>query len=580
MKKKNKELKAKLSAALKKNTILYLSFLILIIMFSITRLPFFLHYPVVDFDGDSPYYYMNVDQIDKGMWPAFIIRTPGYPLFLKFVFLFFNTNISLIALQNILSLLTSLFFIYVIHKVYAGRFKFLPLFTAIGMGAFISGSIHLISDTSFMTESLFVSFLVLFFALFILAIHSKKNLNWVSISICMAVLILIRPSALFFLLVSVIIIIFLLLNSYKKKAVFLFVIPFVLILFLTALYNYFTIGTFSVSTFTENALISFTATFLEKSDTYPPEVNEAIEKCRDRIRTVHKNVMENSWDPEKLSKVLKRYYNRNRKLIFSILIKYEKEDSYSLYLKWMPILKKVALNSILSRPKIYFKYIYSNLLNIFFNSMGDADFYHMLKKRYLKALNYKSYFTKSILDRDSIRYKAHPLRLYSKKEYGGNITEAFPKSFLKEYWDPEVLSKIKMKKVGRKKAVIIPTFLQRVHQSFKVIHEFLFRNISWIFIFFFTLIFSFIKLLKSRFHHKDAFILFIMTFSALLHGVVVATASLPILRLIYPMTFVYYLSLFLLPIIIDFDSKWFTKIKTVTTRKSTDTFASGGQKPF
>jgi hypothetical protein len=62
-----------------------------------------------------------------------------------------------------------------------------------------------------------------------------------------------------------------------------------------------------------------------------------------------------------------------------------------------------------------------------------------------------------------------------------------------------------------------------------------------------------------------------LTFSALLHGAVVAFASLPILRLIYPMTFVYYLSLFLLPIIIDFDSKWFSKIKT---------FASGGQGLF
>jgi hypothetical protein len=566
MKKKNEEQKAEVPPALKRNKILYLSFLILLIMFSITRLPFFLYYPVVDFDGDSPYYYMNVDQIDKGMWPAFMIRTPGYPLFLKFVFLFFNKNISLIALQNIFSLLTSLFFIYVIHKVYGSKFKFLPLFAAIGMGAFISGSIHLIADTSFMTESLYVNFLVLFFALFILAIHSKTNISWILSSICMAIVILIRPSALFFVLVSLIIMFFLFINSYKKKAVFLFIIPFSVILFLTSLYNYLTIGSFSVSTFTENALISFTSTFLEKNEKYEPGVNEAIEKCQDRIKPAHKNIMENSWNPEKLSRVLKRYYNRSRKLIFSILIKHEKEDSYSLYMKWRPILKKMAFNAILSRPKIYIKYIYANLVNIFFHSMGDADFYHMLKKRYLKALNYKKYFTQSILDWDTLRYKAHPLQLYSKKEYGSTITEDFPKSFLKEYWDPGVLSNIKMKKVRRKKAVIIPTFLQRVHQVFKVFHEFIFRNISWIFIFLFTFIFSFFKLLKSRFHHKDAFILFIMTFSALLHGVVVATASLPILRLIYPMTFVYYLSLFLLPIIIDFDSGWFSKIKGVTTR--------------
>ncbi|UCH96939.1 MAG: hypothetical protein JSV88_08835 [Candidatus Aminicenantes bacterium] len=563
---KIKELKAKLLPVLKRNKILYLAFLILIIMFSITRLPFFLYYPVVDFDGDSPYYYMNVDQIDKGLWPAFMIRTPGYPLFIKFVFLFFNKNISLIAIQNIFSLLTSLFFIYVIHKVYGRRFKFLPLFASIGLGAFISGSIHLISDTSFMTESLYVNFLVLFFALFILAIHAKTTITWILCSICMAAVILIRPSALFFVLVSFIIMFFLLINSYKKKAVFLFAVPFFLVLFLTSLYNYITIGSFSVSTFTENALISFTSTFLEKSQTYPPGVNEAIEKCQDRVRSSHKDVMENSWNCKKLTRVLKRYYNRSRKLIFSTLITHEKEDSFGLYMKWRPILRKIAIDAILSRPKIYIKYIYANLFTIFFHSMDDVDFYHILKRRYLKALNYKNYFTQSILDWDTLRYKAHPLQLYSKKEYGSTITRDFPRSFLKEYWDREVFSKIKIKKLRRKKALLIPTFLQRVHQGFKVVHDFIFRNNFWIFIFLFTFIFSLVRLLRSRFHHKDAFILFIMTFSALLHGVVVATASLPILRLIYPMNFVYYLSLFLLPIVIDFDSNWVLKIKAVITR--------------
>lgn len=535
-------------------------------MFSITRLPFFLYYPVVDLDGDSPYYYMNVDQIDKGMWPSFTIRTPGYPIFLKFVFLFFNKNISLIAIQNILSLLTSLFFIYVIHNVYSKRFKFLPLLASIGMGAFISSSIHLISDTSYMTESLYVNFLVLFFALFILAVHSKTKITWILCSICMAAVILIRPSALFFILVFFIIIFFLFINSYKKKAVFIFAIPFIVILFLMSLYNYITIGSFSVSTFTENALISFTSTFLEKSQMYPPGVNEAIEKCQNRIKPAHKDIIENSWNYEKLSRVLKRYYNRNRKLVFSTLITHEKEDSFSLYMKWRPILRKIALNSILIRPKICIKYIYSNLFTIFFHSMGDVDFYHVLKRRYLKALNYKKYFTLSILNWDILRYKAHPLQLYSKKEYGSTITKDFPKSFLKEYWDPKVFLKIKIKKIKRREAWMVPTFLQRVHQNFQALHRFLFRNNFWIFIFLFTLIFSFIRLLRSRFHHKNAFILFIMTLSALLHGVVVATAALPILRLIFPMNFVYYLSLFLLPIIIDFDSNWFSKIKDVITR--------------
>ena len=141
---KFKMLKTKLLSGIGRNKILFLSFLILIIMFAITRLPFFIYYPIVNINNDSTHYFTVVDQIDKGMWPSFVIRTPGYPLFMKFVFLFFNKNISLIAIQNIFSLLTSLFFVYVIHKVYvsSGRFKYLSLLASIGMGAFISSSIH------------------------------------------------------------------------------------------------------------------------------------------------------------------------------------------------------------------------------------------------------------------------------------------------------------------------------------------------------------------------------------------------------------------------------------------------------
>jgi hypothetical protein len=566
MKRNNEGQKTELPGTSPRNIILYFSLLILIVVFSITRLPFFLYYPIVDFDGDSPYYYMNVDQIDKGMWPAFMIRTPGYPLFMKLIFLIFNSNIALIAIQNIFSLLTSLFFIYVIHTVYSSRLKYLPLLASIGMGAFVSSSIHLISDTSVMTESLYVNFLILFFALFIQAIHSKTNKSWLLSSICMAIVILIRPSALFFILIFIITIFFLLTNSYKIKAVFLLVIPFMVILFLTALYNSFIIGSFSVSTFTENALISFSATFLEKNSAYPPGANKAVEDSINAVHPVHKDIMENSWDRKKLRRVLTRYYNRNRKLIFDTLNEFEESDSYGLYMKWRPLLKQMSLDAIKNRPKIFVKYVYANLVTIFFHRMTDADFYHVLKKRYLRALNYKKYFTQSILNWDTLKYKTHPFQLYSKKEYGSTITKEFPKSFLKEYWGQEVFSKVRIKKVRRKEARIIPTLLQRIHQYFKVIHEFLFRNNFWIFIFLFTFIVSFMKLLKSRFHNKEAFILFVMTFSALLHGVVVATASLPILRLIFPMSFVYYLSLFLLPIIIDIDSKWFSNIKGVVSR--------------
>jgi hypothetical protein len=328
------------------------------------------------------------------------------------------------------------------------------------------------------------------------------------------------------------------------------------------LYNYITIGSFSVSTFTEHALISFTSTFLEQNPENPTEINQIIKKCQEKIHPVRKNIIKNSWNYQKVFRVLKKYYNRNRRFIFSRLKSLEPGDSYNLYMKWRPILKKMALNAIKNRPKTYFKYLYSNLMIYFFHRIGDVPFYQKLKERYLIALNLKTRYINLLTKRDKIE----TMRLYITKEYAATLSKDFAKSLLKEYWNPEVLSKIKMKKINKKEVRLEPTFLQKIHLGFKGVHEFLFHNNFWIFIYFFTLIFSFFRLLKSRFHHKEAFVIFIMTFSALLHGIVVSMSAVAARRLAFPMNFIYYMSFFLFPILLDFDSNLWSKIeKTINS---------------
>jgi hypothetical protein len=482
---------------------------------------------------------------------------------MKFVFLFFNKNISLIAIQNLFTLLTSLFFVYVIHKAYVstGRFKYLSLLASIGIGAFISSSIHLVSDTSVLTESIYVNFFVLFFALFIRAIHLKTRTNWILCAISMAVVILIRPSAMFLMVIAIIILFFLIKNGYKKIMGVLFIVSFVGILFLMCVYNYFTIGSFSVSTFTEHALISFTSSFLEKDQRYPSEVNEAIETCQNRVTPAQKNIIENSWDHKKLFRVLVKHYNRTRRMIFNALGAFEKEDSYNLYMKWRPFLREIAVDAIKNRPIVYFKFVYSNALMYFFYRRGDVDFYEKLKKTYLRALNYRRNAKRFSLSKDEMGSEESGIRIYYSKEYIASLSDNFPGSFVKEYCDPTYFSKIKMKKISKKEVRIEPTFLQSVHQGFQSIHVFLFRSNFWVCWFLFTLIFSFTRLLRSHFSNKDAFILFIMTFSTLLHGILVSMSALGRMRLAYPMSFVYYLSLFLFPILLDVDSHCWSKIK-------------------
>ena len=108
---------------MRNRNIVLASFLMVVIPFLITRLPFFLDYPVITIDPDYLHYYTIVDQVSKGFFPTFIIRTPGYPIFLKLIFTFFNSNMAVVVIQNILSLITALFFVFVIYRVYAGRWK-------------------------------------------------------------------------------------------------------------------------------------------------------------------------------------------------------------------------------------------------------------------------------------------------------------------------------------------------------------------------------------------------------------------------------------------------------------------------
>lgn len=542
--------------------ILFISFLIVAIPFIITRLPFFIDYPILKIDPDYLHYYTIADQIDKGFFPTFIIRTPGYPLFLGLVFSFFSRNMAVVIIQNILSLTVALFFVFAIYKVYADRSKYLPLLTAAGLAAFISSSNHLVADTTLLTESLFVNVIILFFAFLILALHYKKNVLWLLCSFSMAYTILIRPTGIFLIVIFLIVLVFQFIKQktetgkntplfralgrfIKRRDTLSFSLPFAGILLLLSLYNYFTVGYFTFSgLYSEHALISFTATFLEKKDTYEPEINKIIDEAKKMIIPRHKRVRDNSWNYIDVNRVLRRYYNRTRDLLFASLLSLEQENTYTLYLKWRPLLSDMGWTAIKKHPILYLKYVYSNLPFYFFRNMRDTDFYLKLKQRYLKVKGLKNYYYKYIEEATSIRR-------YYKKAYAETLPGDFIKSFLKEIYEPEPLATFEIESVKKKKVHIEPTVLQGIHRVYKKIHDFLFRNILWIFIFLFVLCFSFVKLVKSGFRHSGALIMFTLTLSALLHGFIICMLSFAIQRYSYTMEFAYYLSLFLFPILLD-----------------------------
>ena len=528
-----------------RNRILYGSYFIFLIFFLITRLPFFLHYPILLLSPDYPNYYTIADQIDKGFFPLFSIRTPGYPLFLALMFLVFKTNFAVIVIQNLFTLASGLFFIFVINKIFGKTLKALPILVSIAMGAFISLPIHLEMDTALATESIYISTIILFFGLLFLAITYRTRRYWIFCGITMAAVILIRPSGLFLAPLFLAILTFALLNNYRKSLILLFALSFIGPLSLMSFYNYMTIGSFSISTFTEHALISFTSTFLQKSSEYSPEVNQAIQKSLDRLSPAKKNIIKKSWKIDQVNHVLNRHYNPNRRIIFDTLKSFEEPNTDNLYMKWRPILKKISLDAIRRHPMIYLKYIYANIYRYFFHKR-PIRLYSRLQERYRSSLILKQKYS------HFYQYQAaEVLRLYYKNEYIRTLDQEFVKNMLKEIWNQKPLTASQRSRL--KKVTLKPHFIQKIHQGFIKIHQFIFHNLLWIFFFLFSFLFSLFRMVATRFHHRGTFLFFVLTCSALLHGVVISMSSISDARLSYPLDFIYYLSVFLFPIMIKPD---------------------------
>ena len=556
---------AGIRAFISREKILLLSFLLVIAVFAITRLPFFLYFPLADIDVDTFNYYTLVDQMNKGIWPAFIIRTPGYPLFLKLVFTFHDSHIAVVLVQNLITLFTALFFVYIVHLVFKDRSRYFALLAAMGIGVFISSTCHLESDTSLLTESLYVNLLLLFFAFFLLALNRDKHRWWIVTSIIAASVVLFRPSGMFLLPVVLFILIFLFFNPFKKAFLLSLALPVVLILALASLYNYFTIRSFSVSNFTEHAFFSYASLFTEKSPDFDPVVNEGIDTYRKRIKPRHSDVIFNSFTMAEVRNVMAKYYNRNRVTFFNFLRSRENPEEFNLYMKWRPLLKKIAMHEIKRRPDLYLKFTTCNLGFYFFLIREKNDFYGTIKSRYAQAITAGRDYPDIFFNKQGqTRLDQNGLRIYYKKEYAESIDRRFLAFFLKEYLDPlsprfpsisislppetrqEDVADTSIK--GSRKLIIPPLFLQRLHVGFEKVHIFLFQRKAWVLFFFFAVIFSLVQLIRSRFHDRVAFFMFVLTGAAVLQAIGVCMTTFPIHRYSYTMEFAYYLSFFLFPL--------------------------------
>jgi hypothetical protein len=224
----------------------------------------------------------------------------------------------------------------------------------------------------------------------------------------------------------------------------------------------------------------------------------------------------------------------------------------------------MAWTAIRKHPKIYLKYLYSNLMIYFFHGMKDVNFHRIIKRRYFKSIKDSERYTNFIKNDP-----AGALRIYYKKSYMMTMSEAFTEAFLKENQQPKMLSNLKLVQGENRKRINLQSpFLSDIHRIYEKFHNLIFRNNIWVFIFIAVFLLSSFRLIQSRFHHKNAFIFFIMTFAGLLHGLIVSMSSFPVPRFTYTMEFVYYLSFFMLPVL--FMPDHLSKIRNTPVEKIKD----------
>jgi len=491
------------------------------LIFLITRLPYFLNYPVIILSFDSASYVAAALELINFKAPLFDIRTPGYPLFLAIVWSISESIYFSSLIQSFLTLAVSLFFLKVIEKSYRS-FTFL---FAISLSAYISSSYFLILEPSVLTESLFTTFLILSTSFLISALKKGSNVSWLMFSVSVAVLIMVRPAGLYMVSVILIILIFFRINKYSLKYFLYLLIPFSVLILSLCLYNYVTLNSFTITPFGEANLAGVTILFMEPSESYPEKVNSAIKKTLDSIPRKNISTIKNSYNLSNLYNTFKDDFYRQINFADNLI----KNDSTMTYMNIQPIFRKVSVDAIKNNPVIYAKFFICNFYYFFMNIRIPMSYFETLLTTYQKVYLEKNF----VKDLESKKWK----QLSSDKSF-----ETIVKDFYNEQTGSE-RSNMGITITGDKKASFNPSILKTIYEYYEVSYNLIFRNILWLLLFFTVAFLSFKRLLKSGFKDINSFLIFLFPVMFISNAILVSLVESSLVRYSYTVEFVIFFSL-------------------------------------
>ena len=535
----------KLFSYIHKNPFVF-AFLILYIPFIIVRLPFFLYYPYIEMGGDSSSYFYIVDLINNGHLPSFEYRSVGYPLFLKLVFLVLEKNIAIAWFQCLLTFTSSFHLLRVIHRNFNSvLIPFSILFTF-----YINSSLCLRYEVAYITESIYKSSIIYFFAFLTEAFCKNKLQYWMLSSFSIFLIIMIRPSGMFLIPVFILIIIYLLVNKYGLKNICGFMLPCIILLLGYSCYNYRYSGFFGISDYGPVNLFAGTSTFLEPKEDNPPQVNRAIKNRILSISQDKRDILNRSFNLIELEKIFDDYYNSYSTVMAELLYdttfyKYKPADTFYASHKFIkPYILKMSKDAIFSHPVIYFKFFICNSFQYFFRNNIRIGNIHEIYARNFREL---------YLNREK----------ESVDDYFGKLDRDFYKEYYTIPPDPKIILQNPL-------ITKLSSFWYKI--SHVLLYNYIISHVLGV-LFFISLILSTVLVFTNKNIEFVTFIIFCALLSAFFQGVVVCLVEIGMSRYSFPMEFIQSLNLLFLPYLVQSESlksliNGFKKEKIVSNAKN------------
>lgn len=323
-------------------------------VFVATRMQYWVVPPIPIYYPDSETYFAIAFDIAQGRLPTFDIRTPAYPIFLCVALAITDSVRAVLVAQQLFTLAAALSLCLGLYlaRPWSALPALLPCVAIVGSRQAQMYELYMTAD------SMYANALIAAVASLMPGLVRRSTPWLVVASIVMGAAVLLKPAGLFLAGTYLLVLAVLLIGRFERGALVGFALPFPAMLFALCVYNYVTLGKFTVSPFGPANLAGATATYWREMPEFPEPVNRAVRQVQDAVTESERAVLRSSWDPWHLHEIYDRHYNQA--LWYTIIPALDAAGikGMNAQARELGVLSRFAISS---DPRAYAKYVYTSL---------------------------------------------------------------------------------------------------------------------------------------------------------------------------------------------------------------------------